>query len=122
MENNNSPVPSFLLFARQSIAGLFLRQHDLLLLTTEFLSLMAVSNPIFGLSNLVTTFYQALGKPGPSLLITLLRNMILYLPALILFNHFFWYRRCHPFSAPGRYPYKHFCITALSKRHKSIVL
>ena len=42
---------------------------------------------MLGIINMVTSYFQALGEAMKSLLITIMRNAILFIPAVILLNH-----------------------------------
>ena len=44
---------------------------------------------MLGIINTVTAYYQALGRAVNSLLITMLRNIILFIPCVILLNAVF---------------------------------
>lgn len=41
---------------------------------------------MLGIINTVTSYFQALGAAVKSLLITIMRNIILFIPAVIIFN------------------------------------
>ncbi len=43
---------------------------------------------MLGVINMVTSYFQALGKAVKSLVITLLRNAVLFIPGVILLNYF----------------------------------
>ncbi len=46
-------------------------------------------NRILGVINMVTAYFQALGKALNSLMITLLRNVVLFIPGVVILNYFF---------------------------------
>ena len=43
---------------------------------------------MLGVINMVTSYFQALGKAVKSLTITVLRNAVLFIPGVILLNYF----------------------------------
>ncbi len=53
------------------------------------LRILCLSAPMLGIINTVTAYYQALGKALQSLLITMLRNVILFIPGVIILNSLF---------------------------------
>lgn len=42
---------------------------------------------MLGVVNMITSYFQALGAAVKSLLITIMRNVILFIPAVIILNH-----------------------------------
>ncbi len=50
--------------------------------------MLCLSAPLLGVIDMVTSYFQALGKAVQSLLITIPRNAALFIPAVILLNHF----------------------------------
>ena len=75
----------FLLLGRQ-LAGIFLHEGPLITQTAQFLHVLCLSAPALGVINMVTSYFQALGKALHSLAITVLRNAVLFIPAVILLN------------------------------------
>ena len=73
----------------KTLVSLFLHDESLIELSALFLRIMCLSAPMLGIINMVTSYYQALGKAFNSLLITLLRNIILFIPCVILLNFLF---------------------------------
>ncbi len=73
----------FLVFNSQ-LTSIFLHDAELVSLSASFLQILCVSAPAVGIINLVTAYFQALGKAVNSLVITMLRNVILFVPAIIL--------------------------------------
>lgn len=69
------------------LVGVFLHKEDLVAQAGGFLSILCLSAPTLGVINMVTSYFQALGKAAHSLAITLLRNAVLFVPAIILLNH-----------------------------------
>ncbi len=76
----------FLLFNR-SLTSLFLHDEELIALSASFLRVLCVTAPAVGIINMVTAYFQALGKAVSSLVITMLRNVILFVPAIILMGN-----------------------------------
>lgn len=76
---------AFLVLSR-TFVSLFLHDAALVEQSALFLRIMSLSAPMLGIINMVTAYYQALGKAVNSLLITLLRNIILFIPCVILLN------------------------------------
>lgn len=70
------------------LAGLFLDDPALIEQTRRFLGTLCLSAPMFGIINITTSYFQALGKAVKSLTITLLRNAVLFIPGVTILNHF----------------------------------
>ncbi|ERK28929.1 MATE family efflux transporter [Clostridium intestinale] len=77
------------ILARNPIAALFIKDAEFIGVTTTFLCIITLSNPILGISNLVNAMFQAVGKPMQSLMITLSRQLIVFIPVLIITSRFF---------------------------------
>ena len=77
------------LLTGQHLAGIFLHEEILTIQAGDFLKVLCLSAPALGIINMVTSYFQALGKAVHSLTITVLRNAVLFVPAVILLN-FFW--------------------------------
>ncbi len=77
----------FVLFGK-SLASIFLQDNALIQQTEYFLKILCLSAPMLGVINMMTSYFQALGKALNSLMITLLRNAILFIPGVILLNYF----------------------------------
>ena len=75
----------FFLASRQ-LSSLFLREEVLAAQAGHFLRILSLSAPTLGIINMVTSYFQALGKAAHSLTITVLRNAVLFVPAVILLN------------------------------------
>ena len=78
-------VACFLALGKQ-LAALFLHEQALIEQTAYFLTILCLSAPTLGVINMVTSYFQALGKAAPSLAITVMHNAVLFIPAVILFN------------------------------------
>lgn len=75
----------FLLLGRQC-ASAFMHDDSLIDQTAYFLKVLCLSAPLLGVINMVTSYFQALGKAVNSLIITVLRNIILFIPGVIFLN------------------------------------
>lgn len=76
-------------FGNRMFANVFLDEEALIAQTAWFLRLLCFHAPILGIINMVTAYFQALGKALNSLIITILRNVVLFIPGVIILNHFF---------------------------------
>lgn len=74
---------------RKPLVGLFISDEALTTQAGLFLSILCISNCVTGIINMVTSFYQACGKALPSLLITICKNAIIFIPTVIVLNTFF---------------------------------
>lgn len=77
----------FMLFGKP-LAAVFLQDEALIKQTGAFLKILCLSAPMLGVINMVTSYFQALGKAVKSLTITVLRNAVLLIPGVILLNYF----------------------------------
>lgn len=77
----------FMAFSR-SFASIFLYEEDLVSQTAHFLRLLCFHAPLLGIINMVTSYFQALGRAACSLTITVLRNIVLFIPGVIVLNYF----------------------------------
>ncbi len=77
----------FVLFGKP-LAAVFLQDNTLIEQTAYFLKILCLSAPVLGVINMITAYFQALGKALKSLTITVLRNAALFIPGVILMNHF----------------------------------
>lgn len=69
------------------LAAVFLHDESLIHQAGYFIRVLGLSAPMLGIINMVTSYFQALGIAMKSLLITLMRNAILFIPAVILLNN-----------------------------------
>jgi putative MATE family efflux protein len=74
---------AFLLFSRP-LVSIFLQDNELIELSARFLRAA-----FLGIVNMVTAYFQALGKAKSSLIITMLRNVILFIPGVLILNALF---------------------------------
>ena len=79
---------AFLLVSK-NLTSIFLHDEGLIEQAAYFLRILSLSAPLLGIINMVTAYFQALGKAAHSLIITMMRNIILFIPGVILLNHFF---------------------------------
>lgn len=77
---------AFMLLGK-TFASIFLQDNALIEQTGYFLRVLCLSAPLLGIINIITSYFQALGKAVKSLLITLLRNAILFIPGVIILNY-----------------------------------
>lgn len=77
---------AFILFGK-SLAAIFLQDDVLIKQTGYFLKILCLSAPMLGVINMVTSYFQALGKAISSLTITVLRNIVLFIPGVIVLNY-----------------------------------
>ena len=77
----------FILFGGP-LASIFLKDDVLIEQTGYFLKILCLSAPMLGIINMMTSYFQALGKAVKSLTITLLRNAVLFIPGVMILNHF----------------------------------
>lgn len=76
----------FVLFGRP-LAAVFLQDEALIGQTAYFLKILCLSAPLLGVINMMTSYFQALGKALKSLIITVLRNAVLFIPGVIILNY-----------------------------------
>ncbi len=72
----------------EGFASIFLYEEALVAQTSHFLQLLCFHAPLLGIINMVTSYFQALGKAAGSLGITLLRNVVLFIPGVMVLNYF----------------------------------
>lgn len=77
----------FVLFGKP-LASIFLQDEVLIEQTGYFLKILCLSAPMLGIINMMTSYFQALGKAVKSLTITLLRNAVLFIPGIMILNRF----------------------------------
>lgn len=76
-------------FSNRILADIFMNEEKLIAQTAWFLRLLCFHAPLLVVINMVTAYFQALGKALNSLIITLLRNVVLFIPGAIVLNYFF---------------------------------
>lgn len=80
-------LASFWLLGAQ-LAAIFLHDPPLIDQAGYFIRVLGLSAPMLGVINMVTSYFQALGAALRSLSITVMRNGVLFIPAVIALNHF----------------------------------
>lgn len=75
----------FCLFGTK-LAGMFFKDESLIHQAGYFISVLGLSAPMLGIINMITGYFQALGVAVKSLLITIMRNVVLFIPAVIILN------------------------------------
>ena len=75
-------------FFGKSLAAIFLQDAVLIEQTGYFLKILCLSAPMLGVINMITSYFQALGKAMKSLIITVLRNAVLFIPGVMILNYF----------------------------------
>ena len=66
--------------------SIFSREPELIALGSEALRIMVVMFPLIGAQVVFSTYFQATGKGMPSLLLSILREVILFIPFLLIFS------------------------------------
>ena len=69
-------------------ASIFLHDGPLIEEAGRFIAVLGLSAPMLGIINMVTSYFQALGAAVKSLVITVMRNAVLFIPAVVLLNRF----------------------------------
>ena len=75
----------FFLFGTK-LSSVFLHDESLIYQAGYFIRILGLSAPMPGIINMITSYFQALGLAIKSLLITIMRNIILFIPAVMLLN------------------------------------
>ena len=75
----------FCLFGTK-LASIFLHDESLIHQAGYFISILGLSAPMLGIINMITSYFQALGVAVKSLLITIMRNVILFIPTVMILN------------------------------------
>lgn len=76
----------FVIFGKP-LAAVFLQDDILIEQTAYFLRVLCLSAPMLGVIQMMTSYFQALGKAVKSLIITVLRNVVLFIPGVIALNY-----------------------------------
>ena len=79
----------FCLFQSESIIHLFLKDPNALELGTQMIRLRVITGPILGLYYISSNFLQASGNAKMSMLVSLLRQGILFIPMIYVMNAMF---------------------------------
>lgn len=78
-------LAAFCLFGT-NLASIFLHDESLIHQAGYFIRILGLSAPMLGIINTVTCYFQALGAAVKSLLITIMRNVVLFIPAIVILN------------------------------------
>ncbi len=78
-------LAAFCLFGTK-LASIFFHDKSLIHQAGYFISILGMSAPMLGIINMITSYFQALGAAVKSLLITIMRNVVLFIPAVMLLN------------------------------------
>ena len=66
---------------------LFLSDKFLIKQAAYFLRILCTYSWVTGITNIVTNYFQAIGKPLPSIVLTILKNIVLLIPALAVMDN-----------------------------------
>lgn len=69
-----------------NLAGIFLHDESLIRQAGYFIRILGLSAPMLGVIHTVTSYFQALGAAVKSLFITIMRNVVLFIPAIVILN------------------------------------
>ena len=69
--------------------GIFSAEEELLTIGSHALRLMVIMFPLVGIQIISTIFFQATGKGIPSLILSLLREVILFIPFILLMSNLY---------------------------------
>lgn len=79
---------AFFMVFGSSLVSIFLQDGGLVEQAGYFLKILCLSAPMLGVINMMTSYFQALGKAMKSLAITILRNAVLFIPGVVILNNF----------------------------------
>jgi len=68
--------------------GFFTSEPELLAMGTYSMRIMMVMLPLIGIQVVSTVFFQAIGKAAPSLFLSLLREVMLFIPLLLILSSY----------------------------------
>ena len=72
------------LLSANILCDLFLNDKLLIKQASYFLRILCTYSWVTGITNIVTNYFQAIGKPLPSIVLTILKNIVLLIPALAI--------------------------------------
>ena len=72
-----------------SLIGIFTESPEVIAIGTRALRTLMLILPFVGTVSMCRMSFQAMGRPMSALGITILRQLVLYIPLLLLFNHLF---------------------------------
>jgi putative MATE family efflux protein len=78
--------------------SIFSKEQELLILAGRALQIMVIMFPVIGAQVVFSTYFQAAGRGLPSLLLSILREVLLFIPLLLIFSSLFgldgvWFSR-----------------------------
>jgi len=78
--------------------SIFTKEQELVNLTARSLRIMVLMFPVIGAQIVFSTYFQAAGRGLPSLLLSILREVLLFIPLLLIFSNLFgldgvWFSR-----------------------------
>lgn len=69
--------------------GIFSREAELIAMGSRALRIMVIMFPVIGAQVVFSTYFQAAGKGIPSLLLSILREVIIFVPLLMIFSRIY---------------------------------
>lgn len=69
-----------------NLADIFLHEESLIHQAGYFIRILSLSASMLGIMNTVTCYFQALGAAVKSMIITIMRNVVLFIPAIAILN------------------------------------
>lgn len=69
--------------------GIFSREAELIALGSRALRIMVIMFPVIGAQVVFSTYFQAAGKGIPSLVLSILREVIIFVPLLMVFSRIY---------------------------------
>ncbi|MFV0593660.1 MAG: MATE family efflux transporter [Draconibacterium sp.] len=76
-------------FFPHAVASVFTREKELIDIAVSGLRIVFISAPIVGFQMVTSNFFQSIGKPGKAIYLSLTRQVLFLLPALLVFPSFF---------------------------------
>jgi len=76
-------------FFPHAVASVFTREKELIDIAVTGLRIVFISFPIVGFQMVTSNFFQSIGKPGKAIYLSLTRQVLFLLPALLIFPSFF---------------------------------
>lgn len=75
-----------LYFAADIILKIFIEDSAVITMEAEFLRIIIISMPVLGIQLILTNSFQAMGKAMPSLILSICRQGIVFIPSVIILN------------------------------------
>lgn len=76
-------------FTPHAVASIFTRDETLVDIAVKGLRIVMISAPIAGFQIVTSNFFQSIGKPGKAIYLSLTRQVLFLLPALLILPSFF---------------------------------